>query len=123
MPEELKLLDEWQTRLGLKDWYICLSYPCKDEDMIGEVDGDVEYVESTKSASIRIIDPEVRKGCIRPFNFEHTLVHELLHCKMAILANGEDWETDLSLRVLHQIIDDLAIALVNAKDYGRMSAK
>ena len=115
VPDELKLLDEWKTRLGLQDWYIVLQNASQDKDLIGEADGDVEYIESTKSAIIRVIDPEIRKDGIRPFDFESILVHELLHCKTALLCNGEDWEKDLQLRALHQVVDDIARALVDAK--------
>lgn len=115
MTEELKLLEEWQKRLRMQDWFISLEYPCTNKDLIGEADGDVEYVESTKCAHIRIIDPETREGSLRPFDLEEILVHELLHCKFALLTNGEDWDNDLHLRILHQLIDDTARALVDAK--------
>lgn len=122
MPEELKLLDEWSERLGLKDWYIILESNVKADDMkADDADGFVVFEETTKSARIQIIDPKSREeaegtfGASRPFDFEKTLVHELLHLKLCLLERGDDWETKLQLRILHQIIDDLSRALVDAK--------
>ena len=122
MPEELKLLDEWSIRLGLKDWYIVLEADVKPEDMkADDADGFVVFEETTKSARIQIIDPKAREedegifSASRPFDFEETLVHELLHLKLCLLERGDDWETKLQLRILHQIIDDLSRALVDAK--------
>lgn len=45
---------------------------------------------------------------IVPFNFEKTLVHELLHLKFSFWCQNED---DVGDRVMHQMIDDLARAL------------
>ena len=42
-----------------------------------------------------------------PFNFEKTLVHELLHLKLTFWCQNEDSVSD---RLMHQIIDDLARA-------------
>ena len=118
MPEEFQLLEEWKKILNLNDWFITLKYPCDDDDMMEDADGDVEYVESTRCALIRICNPETRKDGLRPFDFESVLVHELLHCKMSLLGNGEDWDKNLRMRVLHQMIDDLAISFVEAKRKG-----
>ena len=121
MPEELKLLDEWTTRLGLKDWFIILETNVDPEKMpLQNADGCVSYEEVIKSAKIQIINPDEIKNdntniILRPFDFEETLVHELLHIKFCLLECGEDWEKDLQLRLLHQIIDDIARALVESK--------
>ena len=119
MPKELELLNEWQERLGLNDWFIVLQTKCKPENMVLEdADGYIEYTETTKAARISIIDEKLRdKKAIRPFNFEETLVHELLHLKFSLLEQGEDWDHDLQLRMLHQIIDDLSRILVALKYY------
>ena len=117
-PEELNLLNEWTTRLGLKDWLIILETNVKPDDMVlQDADGCINYTETTKAAQIQIIEPSLRKGGIRPFDFEETLVHELLHMKLCLLERGEDWDNKLQLRMLHVIIDDLARAMVDAKRY------
>jgi hypothetical protein len=117
---ELKLLNEWQNRLGLQDWFIILETNCEPEKMdLQGADGCVSYTETTKAAKIQIIDEKHRTGGIRPFNFEETLVHELLHMKLCLLERGEDWDNKLQLRLLHTIIDDIARALVDAKNTAK----
>ena len=122
MPEEL--LDEWVTILGLKDWKITLKTNVKPEDMdIEDADGCTSYIEACKAARIQIVDPKKRDKVIpgekliilRPFDFETVLVHELLHLKFSLIGENGKWETKLQLRVLHQIIDDIARALIDAK--------
>ena len=115
IPEELKLLEEWKNRLGLQDWFITLQTNYKPEELLPDADGDVEYVESTQCASIKIINPELRKDALRPFDFEASLVHELLHCMLSLLMDGDDWEKGLQPRYLHQIVDRLSRAFVDTK--------
>lgn len=111
-------LEEWQERLGLLDWRISL-HDCvpagemKDQNCAGCVD----WQEVDKSARIEIIDPDDFGERVIPFDYEKTLVHELLHLKMSLIAEtfGED---PLRERVAHQLIDDLARALVSAKRDG-----
>ena len=52
-----------------------------------------------------------------PLDLEKTFVHELLHLKMSLIADnvGEFQE-----RYVHQLINDLAVALVNAKRAGKI---
>ena len=115
MPEELNLLTEWKKRLGLHDWEIVLLDKVNPDELDSDADGDVEYIESTKCATIRIVNPELRKPALRDFDYELILVHELMHCKLALLMDGDDWEEGFQPRYLHQIVDDLARALVKAK--------
>ena len=115
VPKELNLLKEWKERLGLQEWFITLQTNCKPEDLLPDADGDVEYVESTQCAAIKIINPDLRKDALRPFDLEEALVHELLHCKLSILMDGDDWEKGFQPRYLHQIVDSLARAFVDAK--------
>lgn len=124
MPEELKLLDEWSNTLGLKDWLITLETNVEPENMdIPDSDGCVSYEETTKAAKIQIVNPENRIKVepgekvvfLRPYDFETILVHELLHLKFCLLEIGDEWEISTQLRVLHQIIDDLARAFVDIK--------
>ena len=123
IPSELELLNEWQERLGLQDWFIVFKTNCKPDEMLTEYDdGCTRYTEQIKEAEIKIINPEYRKEALRPFNFEATLVHELLHMKLCLLEEGEDWDNDLQLRVLHQLIEDLARAFVDAK-YTKENSK
>jgi len=117
MPEEFALLNEWTKRLGLDDWFITLETHVKSEDMtLKDADGCIDYIETIKAAKIQVVDPATRKDALRPFNFEETLVHELLHLKFSLIAEGSNWDNKLQLRVLHQIIDDLSRAFVRLKE-------
>ena len=108
--DEQELLEKWKRRLGLSDWTIKLCVNCKPEEMaMSEVAGCTEWTESAKTARIEIIDPEYYGERIVPFNFEKTLIHELLHLKMSFWCQNDDNVED---RVMHQIIDDLARAFV-----------
>ncbi len=114
---ELNLLEEWQERLGLQDWAIVLRYNCKQEDMeLEEVNGETVWTTSIKSATIKIIGEEVYGKRILSFDFEKTLVHELLHLKFGLIdQNISSYESNVTYEARHQLIDDLARELVMAK--------
>lgn len=108
-----KLLREWQKRLGLDDWRIKLVDNMNPEDMMLEnVSGDVDWSESIKTARIEIMNPKFYGKRIVPFDYEKTLVHELLHLKLCLVSDKVD---EFQTRYMHQIIDDLARAFVDAK--------
>ena len=108
-----KLLSEWQNRLGLQDWRIKLVDNCTPEEMtLSDVAGCTDWSEAIKTARIEIIDPKYYGERIVPFDYEKTLIHELLHLKLSLVS---DSVTDLQSRYMHQIIDDLARAFVDAK--------
>ena len=107
-----KLLIEWQNRLGLMDWKIKLSPNCEPQEMEENCVGCTSWQEVNKTAHICIIDEKYYGERIAPFNFEKTLVHELLHLKTCLLF---DTGNELQDRIAHQIIDDLARAFVDAK--------
>lgn len=108
--EERMLLEKWQKRFGLQDWRIKLCTRMKPEEMaIDGVSGCTEWSEAIKTARIEIIDPVYYGNRIVPFNFEKTLVHEMLHLKFSFWCQNTD---DLEDRIMHQIIDDLARAFV-----------
>lgn len=117
MMKESNLLEEWQERLGLHDWAITLKINCRQDEMeLGEVAGETEWAESIKSASIKIISEKVYGERIVPYDFENILVHELLHLKFALIDQKiTSYESDVAYQVRHQLIDDLARALVMAK--------
>lgn len=118
--EHDKLLREWQNRLGLQDWYIILKTDCRPENMaMKDVEGCTTWTESTKSAWIDILDERFfpEHAAARPYDFERTLVHELLHCKMSVIQDMDEESTQN--RLVHCLIDDLARALVDAKRSGK----
>lgn len=116
LTEHERLMKEWQNRLGLHDWRIKLADHCRPENMaLQDVSGDVDWTESTKTARIEILDEQFYGDRIVPYDYEEILVHELMHLKLSLVA---DMVNDLQARYMHQIIDDLARALVDAKRNG-----
>ena len=106
-----ELLEEWKKRLGLEEWTISL------EDELYELSlpdcaGCTEWSEVGKTAKIQLIHPSAYGERIVPYDKEKTLVHELLHLKLCFL---QETENELQNRIVHQLIDDLAKALVSAK--------
>lgn len=108
-----KLLMEWQERLGLHDWAIKVVDNCSFDDMGAEgCDGYTEWEESIKTARIQILDIAYYGDRMIPYDYERILVHELLHLKLCLVS---DQVGALQARYMHQIIDDLARAFVDAK--------
>lgn len=108
-----KLLNEWKERLSILEWRIKLEPKCKPEEMYEDcVAGCTDWNEAIKTARIEIIDPKYYGKRIIPFDWEKTLVHELLHLKLSLISLNV---SDLQERYVHQIIDDLARAFVSAK--------
>lgn len=109
-----ELLKEWQERLFLQAWRIALRPKCKPDEMQSGCWGSTEWEEVNKTARIDIVDPDCLTDKMIPFDFEVVLVHELLHLKFCLLSNETDSMSD---RYVHQLIDEMARALVDAKRY------
>ena len=113
---EEELLKEWQHRLGLDDWAMSLVTDLKADEMtISDTDGCASWTECNKSARIEILAESEYGERIRPYDFERILVHELLHLKTSLVSSNVD---DLQERYMHQLIDDLARAFVDAKRHS-----
>ena len=111
------LLDEWKIRLGLYDWHIKLYPKCKPEEMAMEdVAGCSSWEETIKTARIDILNPKYYGNRLIKFDWEKTLVHELLHLKLCLVSDKVD---EFQGRYMHQIIDDLARALIDAKRFEK----
>lgn len=107
------LLKEWQKRLRMQDWSIVLQVDCVPGEMVEpDSTGCVSWQESTKSAFIQILDEKYYGDRALPYDFEKTLVHELMHLKMCMTYNESG---SLKERIVHQILDDISKALVEAK--------
>jgi len=116
--KEEQLLEEWMRRLLMGAWRIQLQTNVHPGDMIIEgAVGCSQWQESTSVALIQIIDPERYQGIV-PFDFEKTLVHELLHLKLCMLGDKMADDESLRNRELHRMIEELARALVDAKRSG-----
>lgn len=107
--EELALLEKWKRKLCLQEWRIkLLTHLHPEEMMVRNTAGCTEWSEAIKTARIEIINPACYGDRIVPFDFEKTLVHELLHLKFSFWCQDEYSVAD---RLMHQMIDDLARAL------------
>ena len=115
--DKLLLLEEWQKRLGLQDWAIGLRYNCKQEDLdLDEAAGETHWDYILKTGVIYIVSEEVFGKRILEFDFEKTLVHELLHLKFSLFdISKNDYESKVLDLARHGLVDDLARALVMAK--------
>ena len=123
MSENIKtLFKEWKHRLQLDDWTIELRDNCSPEDMIlDNVCGECQFDGVNKTAVIRLLDAKYYGDRIVPYNKEQTLIHELLHCKLWMLYDvGQD---DLQGKIVHQLINDLAKALMETKNAWRKYEK
>ena len=109
----MNLLDEWKERLQLQNWAIYLKENCIPNEMsMADAWGCTSIDEVNKAARIEIVNPACVSERILPFDFEKVLVHELLHIKLELLMKDG---SDLHYNYAHQILDELAVALVNAK--------
>lgn len=114
--EEQALLEKWKRKLCLQEWRIQLVTHLRPEEMsAANAAGCTDWSEPIKTARIEIIDPDCYGNRIVPFDFEKTLVHELLHLKMSFWCQNDD---NVSDRAMHQVIDDLARALTEEENNG-----
>lgn len=115
---ELNLLNEWQERLGLQDWVIRLYPNCERKEVDeGNSIGETLWQTTNKTAIIKIMaEKEYDEEYMIPYDFEKTLVHELLHIKFSLIDKDlNTYEGIVAEQVRHQLIDDLARAFVMAK--------
>ena len=111
-------LQEWAERLGLTDWAISLHDCMPTGEMMDQgAAGCTEWQEVNKCARIEIMDPDEYGDRVIPFDYERILVHELLHLKLCLISETFG-ENVLQERVAHQLIDDIARALIDAKRSG-----
>ena len=113
-----ELLEEWQERLGLMDWCIVLRINVKQDDFEGEepVAGQTKWQNTSKTAVIKVLDEKLYGDRIIAYDFERILVHELLHIKFNILQQDPfNYETTVFDEFQHQLIEDMAQALIMAK--------
>lgn len=113
----MELLQEWVERLGLQEWRIKLKTDCKEADMRQRGSaGCVEFTECRKTAVIEIMAEEEYGDRIVAYDLEETLVHELLHLKFSLLDDSAYADPSfMPDRFVHQLLDDMARALICAK--------
>lgn len=119
--KELKsCLKEWQRVLYLEDWIIqallidhdTLQVITCGEDLKGRNEFDIV----NKCAKIYIVreDEGVSSRLVR-YCAEHTLVHELLHCKMSWLDPPDTAEGKYFDNKEHQLLEEMARSLIMVK--------
>lgn len=113
--DKLKMLcEEWKKVLGLENWQIDVKIK-RDYDMTEQGTGYCNWTIAIQSAFIEMLDHidwyKVADGF--PHDMEKTLVHELLHCRFAMLDSYEKGTADHIM--LEQNIDLLANAMVGLK--------
>ena len=115
----LLLMGEWKSILDLDDWTIKLNEDVSPNDMhLQGVAGECIWDEIHKAATINIINEKDYGDRILPFNKEKTLVHELLHIKFCMIDNSGN---ELFDKMLHQLIEDMAKALIRTKRENKFS--
>lgn len=111
--EHEQLLQYWIKRLGLQDWTIELQDDCSPREMFDSSNQAENYYNYThKHAKIKIAHSRDRQHDILPLDYEHLLVHELLHCKFAIL---DDSGNSLQDKIVHQFVEDFATILLEGR--------
>ena len=112
-----KSLKEWQARLFLNDWTISakITKNLKHDSNHGEN----EFSFVGKSAVIRIqpYDAVVDNGWAQKQPQELVLIHELLHCKMALVSKDNTIEGVWWYETQHQLLEEMSKSLLMAK-YG-----
>jgi hypothetical protein len=111
--EAVTCMKEWKHCLGLDDWIIRVDLVEPHSIKLADCEGECEYTGYIKTAVIRILKPEYYGNRIEKYCAERTLVHELLHCKLAMLRTEDEGFNNL----LHQTQEDIARALICGK-YG-----
>ena len=95
--EELALLEKWKRKLCLQEWRIkLLTHLHPEEMMVRNTAGCTEWSEAIKTARIEIINPACYGDRIVPFDFEKTLVHELLH-PAAVVFGTTFWKSSATM--------------------------
>lgn len=118
MKEEL--FKKWVSILGLEKWRIFPNLDAAPEEFCdsGELRaGEAQYDVVNRTAKILILRQEAFASP-EEYNFERTLVHELLHLVFAPFYPDTN---DCLETVVHMTLDDLAGAFVNAKAFGAES--
>lgn len=111
------LFAKWVKILGLQDWEIRFHWKVRSYDMAAQDSrGVATYNMVKKQASIQMLDQqddEEWEGF--KFDYEKTLVHELMHLKLAVIDVDQDDEhkDPVHEHVVHQMVDEFAKIMVN----------
>lgn len=102
----------WIKLLHLEDWdIVCKTKRRTELDLDGQ--GEVKYNFVGKQALISILDEVDWDNEYFKQDVEKTLVHELLHLKFDEIPVKKGFENKQ-----HQLLNDMAVCLVNARRMG-----
>lgn len=109
------LLKKWVEILELESWDIRFKWRVRSQDMnLQDSVGCTTYKHTSKQAIIQMLDPVDFSNDMFEYDYEETLVHELLHLKFADI---DDSENELQNKLLHQLVDSLAKSFIKAKEF------
>ena len=118
--EQLREISKyWIAVLGLGEWEIVVFVYHKGDLNLECVSGEVEYTFVNRCAVIRILHPKDYKVESFKYDMEETLVHELLHLKFDHVCHPKG---DLN-KHHHQLLNDMAVALLKVRDDNEASKK
>ena len=111
------LLTEWQKRLRLQDWDVQVSITRERDMPIDSSRGAIRWNVNTKEAWLHILDPIDYPPDQVPQDIEQTIIHELLHLHLVMVAEmaGENETIQITTE---QAIVCISEALVRLKREG-----
>lgn len=116
--EATRLFEKWRKILHLEAWDIKFQWCVRGRDMpLTDSLGCASYTYESRQAIIRMLDQVDFENKLFEYDYERTLVHEMLHLKFAGLDDSGDTLRD---KLTHQLIDDLARAFVSAQRQNRV---
>lgn len=105
-----ELFNKWARIFRLESWDIRFQWRVRVGDMNMEnALGCTSFRHESRQAIVQMLDPVDFDNALFEYDYEKTLVHELLHIKFADLDDTGDPLRD---KLTHQMINDLAIAFV-----------
>lgn len=117
--EAVALLNKWVKILELEHWILRFEWCVPPNDMrLKDATGVCTYQTSGRCAIIQMLDPHKVGPDMFYYDYEQTLVHELLHLKLHMF----DTDNSVADIVQHQLIDSLAHSFVNAA-HGRCDGR
>lgn len=108
-----ELFRKWVNILHLESWDIRFQWKVRERDMdLKESCGCTGFLHSARQAVVQMVDPVDYDNALFEYDYEKTLIHELLHIKFADLDDTGDPLRD---KLTHQMINDLAVAFVTCE--------
>lgn len=110
--EATRLFEKWRKILHLEAWDIKFQWCVRGRDMnLQDCMGSTSFLHESHQAIVQMLDPVDFDNDLFSYDYEKTLVHELLHLRFSDLENSGDPLRD---KLTHQLIDDLARAFICA---------